>query len=227
MSEAKPPEDRWPEILPLLGTMPDAVLARRIGMNETTLNRRRQRLGIPAYRVPERKCLVCCLKAVARSGLCHMHNERWRRWGKPAIEEWVQAYREERLNICEICGRGWNGYHGSRTCSTDCDMERRRRLALERWNAKSDEYREEMMRRSLARNRARAAERKVEIVCSICQEPFVGHNFRKTCNKPHCQYEAVRRNSNEINKKRRQIVYAARLGKQLDEITNIEEKQTQ
>lgn len=67
-----------PEEQALLGTRPDAELARQLGVGESAISNQRRRLGIPAFVPPIRTCRVCDVKANCRAGFCHTHGERWR-----------------------------------------------------------------------------------------------------------------------------------------------------
>jgi hypothetical protein len=163
---------------------------------------------------PPPACRVCDRPAEQR-GLCHAHYERWRRWGRPDLDEWVAAFREGRLNICTICGRGYNGYHGSQTCSRACDQERRRRAALAYFYALPPEQREEVYRRQMDRNRRASEARQVEIRCQGpgCDVTFRGMPGRKFCSK-RCRDREAARHRDEIRKRVRDFD-AARLATEL------------
>lgn len=139
------------------------------------------------------RCELCDERAVTR-GLCHTHDARWRRWGKPPRSEWIAAFREGRLNHCRICGNDFNGYHGAETCSPDCDAERRRRDALERWHGLPAEEKQTANARAKARRRQRSAAKKTRLTCPICGTQF--HDFpHKKFDKPECRRanEAIQR----------------------------------
>jgi endogenous inhibitor of DNA gyrase (YacG/DUF329 family) len=160
-----------------------------------------------------RLCLLCDKKAGCRAGLCHTHGERWRRWGKPPVEEWVAAFREHRLNTCAICGQTWNGYRGSRTCSEACDRERRRREELARWHAKPPAEKRRASLRSQERDRARRQESLIDIACAICGTVFRGFPHRKFCSS-----ECQERDTNERRKEIRQRVDRLRLARVQQEL---------
>ncbi len=194
----------------LLGTMRDTDLARQLNIGADAVRYRRAKLGIAAFRPAQRLCRICGEKATHAVGLCHTHGERWRRWGKPPVEEWVAAFLAGALNTCTVCGRTWNGYHGSRTCSPECEMERRRREALARWHAKSEAEKAAATRRAKERTQRRSEERLVTVACAICGAHFVGLPFRRFCSAP-CRSKR----STEINRGNRKAQYAARFRAQL------------
>jgi hypothetical protein len=119
-------------------------------------------------------CLLCD-KPAHSSGLCHTHGERWRRWGKPQIEKWVDAFKAGRLNTCVQCGNGFNGYFGATTCGAACRAARHRVTSLSRYHHLPDETKAEYVARSKARYRAKVKVKKPlpPIVCRVCGEPFV------------------------------------------------------
>lgn len=138
----------------------------------------------PAPRI----CLLCAEKSVSKVGLCHTHRERWGRWGKPPLEEWCQAFREQRLNACEVCGKGWNGHHGSRTCSDACDRKRRARIALERFHAMNPEARRRMSLLQQEAERDRRKALRSPMPCIHCGRVFERSSVLvKVCPDEECR----------------------------------------
>lgn len=126
----------------------------------------------------KRKPCRLCSRPRHTHGLCHTHAERWRRWGRPLIDEWVAAFLEGRLRTCEICLKPFNGYHNSKTCSGACDAERRRRTSLARWYAKPPEA-----RKAISAAKPKKRRPKVQHQCVICGEMFTGAANWKTCSE--------------------------------------------
>lgn len=137
-----------------------------------------------------KSCIICGQPRARSVGLCHTHGERWRRWGKPPIGEWVADFLAGRLNSCEICGAKWNGYHGARYCA-NCGGptgERRRRDALDRWRQLSDDEKRAAREATLARGRAKRRAKFVERWCVICGDSLgVVSPVRALCKKYGCK----------------------------------------
>ena len=171
--------------------------------------------GRAACRQAARPCLVCGEPSVCRAGLCHTHQERWRRWGKPSPAEWAAAFREGRLNTCAVCGRHWNGYHGCRHCSPECRAAWKREVALARYHALSPEAKREAVHRSLARGRARRAARVEAKPCAVCGTPFEGFPHQILCGRPRCRARNTTRGSRAY-RDRRAAREAAELGAELE-----------
>ena len=170
-------------------------------------------MGIAAYRRPPRFCPLCGLPAKAKSGLCHTHNERWRRWGKPPVAQWIEAFLGESLTTCIICGRRFNGFGPTQTaCATpECDRERRRRAGIANYHARSHERKKADSERAQSLARARREQRKINIACKICGAEFVGYPYRTMCANDACRKENLRRICDE----KRRAEYVARLGGQM------------
>jgi hypothetical protein len=131
-------------------------------------------------------CLVCERPAIS-NGLCHTHDARWRRWGNPPLEEWVAAFRAERLNACSVCGKTWNGYHGCVHCSPECLAEHKRKASLQHWHARSPESKRAATLRGAASATSRRQADWIEQTCPYCQGRYRAPDWRKTCGKRRCR----------------------------------------
>lgn len=162
-----------------------------------------QRYYCPECPTPSpRLCLLCAAKATHANGLCHTHGERWRRWGKPPVEEWVAAFREQRLNTCAVCGKRWNGYLGCRHCSPECLASCKRQAALARWRALSPEAKRAASLRAQERLRVQREQRKTEKPCVICGALFVGFPHQTLCGEPRCKSKNTTRGSHRYRARR-------------------------
>jgi len=188
----------------------------RCGKSFKAVKRHKKYCSANCLHPPKVKCALCD-KPAECGGLCHTHDARWRRWGRPPREEWIVAFLEHRLNTCRICGKQWNGYHDSTICSRDCEMERRRRDALERWNAKSDEEKAAMTRRQKVLGRRRRRTKRAEKQCRVCGKTFVGFPYRTMCSrKCRVKYATIAR---EEIRSRVRAIHAARAATTLEERT--------
>ena len=148
---------------------------------------------------PPKICLACDLPVY--SGLfCHTHGERWRRWGKPPVEEWVAAFLENRLNTCQVCGRQWNGYHGCRNCSPECLKVYKAGKSLKRWRSLSPEEQKQAVDRRLAQLRERTLARYVDLSCVICGAAFRHLPGRKLCGSRACKRKYNRQAQDECRR---------------------------
>jgi hypothetical protein len=171
---------------------------------------------------PPRLCLLCAEKATHANGLCHTHGERWRRWGKPPVGEWVAAFREERLNTCAVCGKRWNGYHGCRHCSAECLAAWKREAALAHWHARSPESKQAAIQRSQKLAGAKRARRKARKPCVICGTEFVGFPHEVLCGDPECKSKNVTRGTRAY-RARQTVNEVAALAAELQQRMNCEQ----
>ena len=158
-------------------------------------------------------CLICGLPSPYRCQLCHTHRERWRRWGCPPVEGWATRFRENRLSTCCICGKSFNGYRNRTTCADnpECELERRRRAALDRWNNLPPNRKREASERASQLSREKHAKLLGEKPCRLCGTKFIGFPKQTLCS-PECRH--AYRNMKSAEWRARQ-----RSAEQLDKLT--------